>query len=146
MSYATRARSLTAGLFLAAVLPACGSEATDSAGASLESSEPGWLVVDWTIAGAQDAEQCDLGQAATLAVTVGNGETERVYQDPCVTFNATITLAPGSYAARAELLDGAGTPLMAPISLPPFEIASGNPLRLQLEIPRSSFFGSLASR
>jgi len=125
-----------------AVVSGCSGEASPGDSASLLTSEPGWLILDWTIAGEKSPEQCDRGHAATVAVTVtlANGDSERIFQDPCVAFNATITLAPASYAAQAELLDGADGQLTTPIALPPFEISSGNPLRLPLEFPRSVFY------
>src|SRR4051812_29860060 len=148
MSEPTRFRSLVAGLALAAAISGCGSEATDSDSASLVGSEPGWLIIDWTIAGEKRAEQCDRGHAATLAVNVAtaNSESERIYQDPCMAFNATITLAPASYAATAALLDGADGELTRPIVLPAFEISSGSPLRVPLEFPSSSFLAPLPPR
>ena len=149
MSPLVRFWSLVSGLALAASVSACSSEAADSESASLRGSEPGWLILDWTIAGEKSPEQCDRGHAAVLAITVAtlaNSESERIYQDPCVAFNATITLPPNSYLAKAELLDGADGQLTTPITLPAFEISSGNPLHLPLEFPPSAFYAPAAQR
>jgi hypothetical protein len=146
MSPILRFCSLVSGLALTAAVSGCSGEASPGDSASLLTSEPGWLILDWTIAGEKSAEQCDQGHAATVAVsvTLANGDSERIYQNPCVAFNSTITLAPANYAAQAELLDGADGQLTTPITLPPFEIASGTPLRLPLEFPRSSFHAPAA--
>jgi len=136
-------------LALAIGVVGCSGETTGSDNASLVGatdaggdSAPGWLLLDWSIAGAQRPEQCDLSHSATVAVTVGaaSGESQRVYQTTCLAFNATIQLTPGDYVAEAVLLDGAGTDLTAPVSLQPFEISSGLPLRLPLEFPSNAFY------
>lgn len=145
-----RARSFAGVLALSAVAAGCSGETTtgsDSAllvGTSGDSggSAPGWLLLDWSIAGDRRPEQCDLSRAATLAVTIGaaSGQSQRVEQTTCFAFNATITLAPGDYIADAVLRDGAGTDLTVPVVLQPFEIESGVPLRVPLEFPTSAFY------
>jgi hypothetical protein len=134
-------------LALAIGVVGCAGEATTSDSASLvgtnddASSEPGWLLLDWSIAGDNHAEQCDLSHSAAIAVTVGtaNGEARRVHQATCMAFNATIQLTPGDYIADAVLLDGAGESLTAPVALQPFEISSGLARRVPLEFPLSAF-------
>jgi len=155
MSLAARlrltARSLSGVVALAIGVVGCSAEATTSSSdnASLVGtrdddggSAPGWLLLDWSIAGDQHAEQCDLSHSATVALTVGaaSGESQRVYQATCLAFNATIQLAPGDYTAEAVLLDGAGTGLTEPVVLQPFEISSGLPVRVPLEFPTAAFY------
>jgi len=145
---------LSVGLAVTFGIVGCGSaETTRSDDASDNSSligtpdkdsvsDPGWLLLDWSIAGDQHAERCDLSHSATVAVTVGaaSGESQRVYQATCLAFNATIQLSPGDYTAEAVLLDGAGADLTAPVVLQPFEISSGLPLRIPLEFPGNAFY------
>jgi len=148
-----RASVLASGLALAFGVVGCGDEPTRSDNASLVGtsdvtpdgdsvSDPGWLLIDWSIAGDQHAERCDVSHSAAVAVTVAaaSGESQRVYQVTCLAFNATIQLAPGDYTAEAVLLDSAGTGLTAPVVLQPFEISSGLPLRVPLEFPASAFY------
>jgi hypothetical protein len=144
----SRARSLAGVVALAVGVVGCASDATTSGSASLvatndgdASSQPGWLLLDWSIAGDSHAEQCDLSHSATIAITVGSagGESRRVHQATCMAFNATIQLSPGDYIADAVLLDGAGESLTVPVALQPFEISSGLPLRVPLEFPLNAF-------
>jgi len=127
----------------------CSAEATGSDNASLVSSSdgdgaqaPGWLLLDWSIAGDKHAEQCDRSHSATVALTVGaaSGQSQSVHQATCLAFNATVQLAPGDYTAEAVLLDGAGGDLTTPVVLQPFEISSGIPLRVPLEFPANAFY------
>jgi hypothetical protein len=143
-----RVRAFASALAVAISVVGCGSETMSSDNASLVGaseadggSAPGWLLLDWSIAGDKHAEQCDLSHSATVAVTVatGSGETQRVYQTTCLAFNATIQLDPGDYRAEAVLLDSAGADVIAPVALQPFEISSGLPVRIPLEFPASSF-------
>lgn len=141
-------RSLVATFALAALI-GCSGEATSSdsaalAGTDIEStgSKPGWLLVDWSIAGGRNVEQCDSSHSATVAVSVSaaDGTSQGIHQETCFAFNATISLAPGDYAARAVLLDGAGNDLTSAVELQPFEIVSGVPSRIPLEFPASAFY------
>ena len=143
-----RAPSLGAAFALTLAVSACSSEGTSSDSASLIGSngavtvEPGWLLIDWSIAGASDVEQCDRSHSATvkLSVTAASGQPLSEFQRTCMAFNATLTLPPGDNTADAVLLDGAGTNLTVPVALQPFEIASGIPSRIPLEFPSSAFY------
>src|SRR5690242_12183517 len=86
---------LASGLALTFGVVGCANEATSSDNASLlgtsgadRGSEPGWLLLDWSIAGDQHAEQCDASHSAAVAVTVGaaSGVSQRVYQATCLAF------------------------------------------------------------
>lgn len=151
-SFATRslsgARSFVEAMVLVCAVSACSGEATGSDAAPLVGSsdgvaaQPGWLVVDWTIAGAKDVAQCDRSHSATVALSVAaaSGEPRSAYQRTCTAFNATLTLPAGDYTAEAVLLDGAGTNLTLPVALQPFEISGGIPSRTAFEFPPSAFY------
>lgn len=144
-----RARSLVGVLAIVVGSVGCSAEATGTDNASLVSSSdgdgalaPGWLLLDWSIAGDKNAEQCDLSHSATVALTVGaaSGQSQSVHQATCLAFNATVQLPPGDYTAEAVLRDGAGGDLTKPVVLQPFEISSGLPQHVPLEFPRSVFY------
>lgn len=124
---------------VAIVLPLC------VGGCIIESSSPGpyrgAVVVDWTIDGFRDSEQCDLANVEVIDIVVARAGGGRVdaYQQTCGTFYARIELAPGVYYVDAVLLDYAGNQRTTVIELAPFEIYGGDELDIPIDFPASSF-------
>ncbi|HWA72676.1 MAG TPA: hypothetical protein VG937_10085 [Polyangiaceae bacterium] len=104
-------------------------------------SERGSLIVDWTINGSRDPDQCDQGDAEAIDVVVyyANGETMAEYQASCRAFVTRIDLPRGQYAADAVLIDASGAERTTVVDMRTFEIFGGDELDIPIDFPASSF-------
>jgi hypothetical protein len=101
----------------------------------------GSLVVDWTINGLRDPDQCDQGDAEAISIIVyyADGEELAEYQASCRAFATQIDLSPGDYSADAVLLDDTGAERTTVVNLHSFEIFGGDALDIPIDFPASSF-------
>ena len=101
----------------------------------------GALVVDWTINGSTDPNQCNQSSAATLEIIVvpdvGNAMT---FSQDCEYFGASIPLEPGRYSASALLVDSSGNARTTTVDIDPFTIRGDDELHTPIDFPASSFF------
>lgn len=101
----------------------------------------GALVVDWTINGLRDPEQCDQGGAESIDILVyrASGALVGEYEASCRVFAARIELPPGLYDADAVLLDEFGSERTTVVNLQTFEIFGDDELHIPIDFPASSF-------
>ena len=101
----------------------------------------GALVVDWTINGLRDPDQCDQGDAESIEIVVyqSSGALVGEYEASCRAFAARIELPPGLYAADAVLLDEFGSERTTAVNLQTFEIFGNDQLDIPVDFPASSF-------
>lgn len=101
----------------------------------------GTLVLDWTINGTTDPNQCYQSSAAAIAVDVTDvsGAPAGTFQQACTTFATSITLAPGQYTANARLIDANGNPRTTAVPINPFTINGNDQLSIPIDFPSSSF-------
>jgi len=101
----------------------------------------GALLLDWTINGTKDPNQCAQGSVATIRVDVydaGGGFVGEFDQD-CTAFATSISLAPGHYSGHARLIDASVKPRTTSIDIVPWRIESGGTLTVPIDFPASSF-------
>jgi len=122
------------------VLAGCIVETNDSAPATVIDS--GSLVLDWTIDGSKNPDQCDQSDSATLDITVTtlSGSLAGEFQESCRAFATTVDLQPGSYNAEAVLLDPAGRDRTTAVRTGPFTIYGNDELSVPVDFPASSFY------
>ena len=101
----------------------------------------GALVIDWTINGSTDPNQCNQSSATRLEIIVdpGVGQPSTFSQD-CDAFGTSISLAPGRYSASAVLVDENGTARTTQVDIDPFTIRENEELHTPIDFPASSFF------
>ena len=99
------------------------------------------LVVDWTINGSTDPNQCNQASATTLEITVvpDVGASSTFSQD-CELFGASIVLEPGSYSASALLIDADGNARTTTVPISPFTLRGNEELHTPIDFPASSFY------
>ena len=99
------------------------------------------LVVDWTINGSRDPNQCNQASAARLEIIVvpDVGPSSTFSQD-CELFGASIPLDPGGYSARALLIDADGEARTTTVDIAPFTLRGNDELHTPIDFPASSFF------
>lgn len=130
--------SLFASTCLALGLSGCFVSTTND---PVVSDDQGALVVDWTINGSTDPNQCNQSSAATLEIIVvpDSGKSMTFSQD-CDLFGASITLEPGRYSASALLVDSSGKARTTTVDIDPFTIRGNDELHTPIDFPASSFF------
>ena len=101
----------------------------------------GALVIDWTINGVTDPNQCRQASATTLEIiVVPSGGLASTFSQDCEAFATSITLAPGTYSASAVLVDADGTARTTQIDIDPFTLHGDDELHAPINFPASSFF------
>jgi hypothetical protein len=123
-------------LLLALATPSCFVESS-----SAPSRAEGSLLVDWTINGQRDPDQCDQGNAEAIAIVVyrDDGVELAEYQASCRAFATHIDLPPGDYSAEAVLIDPSGVERTTVVNMQSFEIFAGIELDIPIDFPASSF-------
>ena len=129
---------------LAATLSGCVAQ-TDDAGHGSEAvvaSDSGWLIVNFTIDGSSDPEQCDKLGASVIGVKVAatDGTPTGEFQQTCPAFYSTIALSPGTYSASVALLDSEGGSRTSSVALQGLEIVGGSPLEIPLDFPTHALY------
>ena len=102
----------------------------------------GTLVLQWTIDGTTDPNRCVATGAAVIRIflTFDNGTSAGTFEQDCVAFATSISLAPGRYTGGAFLVDAAGNVRTTTVPLDAFDIVGNDELRLPVDFPASSFF------
>ena len=78
----------------------------------------GALVVDWTVNGTTDGDECDQGDASWLRLSVFTSSGRHVadFADACDAFSTSVELDPGSYYADAVLEEDVELPDAGPVA------------------------------
>lgn len=102
----------------------------------------GALVLDWTIDGYTDADECDQGDATWLELSIYTSSGAHVadYSDVCDAFQTSVELEPGSYYAEAHLEDADGNPRTTSVVVDDFRIVGSDELTVPIDFPASSFY------
>jgi hypothetical protein len=139
MEYPMRLVSLFASSFLALALGGC--VVSTTADPPVVVAGDGVLVVDWTINGSTDPNQCNQSSATRLEIIVDPGVgTASTFSQECQAFGTSITLAPGTYSASAVLVDANGSARTTQIDIDPFTIRGDDELHTPIDFPANSFF------
>lgn len=138
-------RSLLAVAAVAMAMVACGGghSSGDVVVAAAPTEPDGHLTLRWTIAGTTDPVACDDNHAAAIDISVidpADGSEIAGFQQDCRAFETSIALAPGSYAASARMVDGAGHTLTTDVPVAPFTLVGNDELVQDVDFPDSSFF------
>jgi len=123
-----------------ALVPGCIVETNDSAPARVVDS--GSLVLDWSIDGSKNPDQCDQSDSVTLDITVTtlSGSPAGEFQESCRAFATTVDLPPGRYNAEAVLLAPDGHDRTTAVQTGPFTIYGNDELTVPVDFPASSFY------
>lgn len=129
------------GVLLTSALPACFVETADT-GPGPVVVDSGTLVLDWSIDGTKDPDECDQSGSRTLDVTVTrvDGANAGEFQEGCRAFATSIDLAPGSYSAEAVLLDSFGADRTTAVHIHAFDILGGDELSIPIDFSAGSFY------
>ena len=130
------------GVALCAAFPGCFVDAGDGGGPGPSPGvDSGSLVLDWTIDGSKDPDQCDQGAASAIDISVAdaNGTSAGEFQQSCRAFATTIDLPRGSYTADALLVDSSGQARTTSVQIHPFDILGGDELSIPIDFSAGSF-------
>ncbi|MEO8903306.1 MAG: hypothetical protein ABI627_17425 [Polyangiaceae bacterium] len=129
------------GLALSTALPACLVQTADT-GPGPVAVDSGTLVLDWTVAGTKDPDQCDESDSRTLDVRVtrNDGASAGEFQESCRAFATSIDLPPGTYSADAVLLDSSGADRTTAVHVHTFDILGADELSVPIDFPAGSFY------
>jgi hypothetical protein len=136
-------RSLLSLTLLLSALPGCIFVADDEPEPVAARSEfTGTLLVDWTINGTTDPDECDQGAATwlTLSIFTSSGQHVGDFTDACDAFSTSVELDPGSYYADALLEDVDGAPRTTAVAIDDFSILGNDTLSIPIEFSASSFY------
>lgn len=102
----------------------------------------GALIVDWTVDGSTNADECDQGDAVWLRLSVftSSGRPVADFANDCAAFSTSIELDPGNYYAEAVLEDAAGNQRTTSIQIDDFTILGRDSLSVPIDFPASSFY------
>lgn len=129
------------GFLPAFALPACFVETADT-GPGPVVVDSGTLVLDWSIDGTKDPDECDQSGARTLDVIVtrADGASAGEFQEGCRAFATSIDLPPGTYSAEAALLDSSGVDRTTAVHIHTFDILGGDELSIPIDFSAGSFY------
>ena len=101
----------------------------------------GTLLLDWTIDGASDPNQCNQSSAADIDVIVTgtDGSSVGEFKQSCSAFATSIDLAPGRYNANAVLLDSSGAERTTEVPIHSFLVSSDTETSIPIDFPSDSF-------
>ena len=102
----------------------------------------GALVVDWTVDGSTNPDQCDQGDAVWLRLSVftSSGRPVGEFSDDCAAFSTSVELDPGSYYAEALLEDADGHARTTVVQIDDFTIVGRDSLSVPIDFPAGSFY------
>jgi hypothetical protein len=103
----------------------------------------GAVIIDWTIRGAKDTNDCQDSGATTLHVALADssGALPTEYVQSCTAFATTISnLVPDTYTGTVELLDASGNARTTSVNLAPFDVIGGRTVTVGVDFPANSFF------
>ena len=135
-------RSLFTAALLASVLPSCIFVAEDDPDPAPRPAEMGALIVDWTINGVTDPDECDQGDASWLRLSVFTSSGRHVddFVDACDAFSTSVELSPGDYYAEASLEDPDGVQRTTAVVIDDFRILGNDQFSVPIDFPASSFY------
>ena len=134
-------KPLLLGLALCALLPGC-IVAADDSGPPPAAASSGSLVLDWSIDGSKNPDQCDQSDSSMLDITVTttSGAPAGEFQQSCRAFATTVDLPAGTYNAEAVLMDGSGHDRTTAVETGTFSILGHDELSVPVDFPASSFY------
>lgn len=102
----------------------------------------GVVIIDWSIDGLKNPDECDQSDADSLLVSIWTASGTHIgdFEQYCQVFEASIELDPGTYEAEAVLLAPDGIERTTPIEIAPFEIYGNDTLEVPIDFPASSFY------
>jgi hypothetical protein len=102
----------------------------------------GTVEIDWSIDTGRDPSRCAQSVVAAIEIDLVDavGRPVGSYRAACESFATSITLAAGTYAANATLVDGVGQPRTTTIAMDPFTVRRDALLQIPVAFPPSSFF------
>jgi hypothetical protein len=102
----------------------------------------GELVVDWTIDGDKNPDECRQSDVASISIIVETwrGSFFGEYEQDCEAFATTIFLPPGEYVASAVLLDSYGHERTTYVDMDPFTIFGDDVLQIPIDFPSRAFY------
>jgi len=133
---------LLLGFFACVALPGCVVAADDAPHGHPVGVGSGALVLDWTIDGGKDPDQCDQSDSTTIDITIttDGGAEFGEYEQACGAFATTIDLPPGHYHASAVLTDAGGHDRTTAVQTGGFDIYGDDELSVPVDFPASSFY------
>jgi hypothetical protein len=103
----------------------------------------GSVTFEWTINGTMDPNQCVLANAESIAIDIDLPDAPAgagSYRQTCALFATSIALGPGTYSARALLVDAAGASRTTILQVDPFTVLANGDIRIPIDFPSASFF------
>src|SRR5262249_26060905 len=102
----------------------------------------GTLLVDWTVDGTTDGDQCDQADAVSLRLSVFTVSGSHVgdFRDDWRAFSTAVELDPGRYYADAVLEDGRGQARTTSVNIDVFSVRGADTLSIPIDFPASSFY------
>ncbi len=133
---------LILGLIACVAVPGCVVSADDGPHGHAAGVASGTLVLDWTVDGSKNPDQCDQGDATTIDITVidDGGAQFGEFEQSCDAFATSIDLPPGHYHASAVLTDGGGHARTTAVQTGGFDIYGDDELSVPVDFPASSFY------
>jgi hypothetical protein len=129
-------------LSLGVALSSCIVVAADDTTPAPRSDYTGALIVDWTVDGSTNADECDQGDAVWLRLSVftSSGRPVADFADDCAAFSTSVELDPGSYYAEAILEDADGNQRTTAVQIDDFTILGRDSISVPIDFPSSSFY------
>jgi hypothetical protein len=122
-------------------LSACAIGSTTPSEETVPVVAEGTLFIDWTIDDSTGPNRCNQSSSPTLQIVVvpSDGGRTRSFSQPCDEFATSISLAPGTYSARALLVDAAGNARTTTVAIDSFRILGNDDLSTPIDFPADSF-------
>lgn len=132
---------LILGFVACVALPGCVVEADDGPHGHAVGVGSGSLVLDWSIDGSKNPDQCDQSDSTTIDITIvdQSGAEFGEYEQSCAAFATTVDLPPGHYRASAVLTSG-GHDRTTAVQTGGFDIYGDDELSIPVDFPASSFY------
>jgi hypothetical protein len=126
-----------------ALAAACGSNTATPATVVVAPNEPAsTLTLRWSLDGSTDPASCNQSGVDVIDISIVSPDTGgeiQAFQQQCAAFSTSITLEPGTYGARARLVDSQGIARTTDVSVPPFTLVGGDELVQTVDFPADSF-------
>ena len=102
----------------------------------------GLVLIDWTIDGHKNPEECDQSDADALLISIWTHDGAHVadFEQYCQVFESSVALDPGTYTAEALLIAPDGIERTLPVEIPPFDITGNDMFEVRIDLPSSSFY------
>jgi hypothetical protein len=102
----------------------------------------GTVTMRWSVDGSFDPAACDAFAAfdARLDIYDEGGQPIVTQFNDCRSFAATVSLYPGRYSARLQMVDSQKQPRSTSIPISSFTVIADTDLTIDTDFPRSSFY------